>query len=310
MRIEQNKTPLISICCTTYNHDNYIKQCLEGFLMQRTNFPYEILVHEDASTDNTAEIVKEYEFKYPILFRCIYQSVNQFAKQNTLFNILLPMARGKYIALCEGDDFWTDPNKLQKQVDFLETHPDYSMVCHNVTVSGDVQQASFVSNLKEFYTAEDLASGGISIPTLSVVFRNYNLTYSASLSKTPIGDFPLFVTLSQYGKIKYLPEVMGARRVHEGGLWSSADKNKKLSYMLTTIYFMIGNYNEETNNALIQYHLKLIADSIKEGVSSDLYPKEMKWVIKIMSYYTKTRTFLRNLGLFKILKFLIRPFKK
>ena len=104
----------VSICCVTYNHENFLRQCLDGFVMQKTNFQFEILVHEDASTDGTEEIVKLYEEKYPNLFRCVYQSENQFLKQNTLVNILFKMAKGKYIALCEGDDYWTDPYKLQK----------------------------------------------------------------------------------------------------------------------------------------------------------------------------------------------------
>ena len=111
--------PLVSICCVTYNHENYLRQCLEGFMMQKTNFFYEILVHEDASKDNTAKILREFEAHYPDRFRCVFQTENQFYKQNVLINILFKMARGKYIALCEGDDYWTDPYKLQKQVDFL-----------------------------------------------------------------------------------------------------------------------------------------------------------------------------------------------
>jgi glycosyltransferase involved in cell wall biosynthesis len=294
--------PMVSICCMTFNHEKYLQQCLDGFVMQKTTFPFEILVHDDASTDKTAEIVKEYEVKYPHLFRCVYQKENQFAKQNTLFNILLPMASGKYIALCEGDDYWTDQFKLQKQIDFLENHHEFSMSCHNIEVNGNVFQASYIKNVKEFYTAKELASGEIAISTLSIVFRNYKLTYPDFFSKTPVGDFPLFVLLSQYGRIKYFPEIMGVRRVHENGLWSAADKSTKLSYLLITVYYMIGNYNEEINKILIQYHLRLIAESIKEGVSPALYPKEMKWVIKIMSYYTQVRTILRNIGILRIFK--------
>jgi glycosyltransferase involved in cell wall biosynthesis len=286
----------------TYNHENYIRQCLDGFVDQNTTFLFEVLVHDDASTDDTAKIVKEFEVKYPELFRCVYQTENQFTKKNTLFSILLPMASGKYIALCEGDDYWTDPFKLQKQVDFLENHPGFSMSCHNIEVTGNAFQASYINNVKEFYTAKEIASGEIAISTLSIVFRNYKFTYPDFLSKTPVGDFPLFLLIAQYGRIKYFPEIMGVRRVHENGLWSAADKSTKLSYLLITLYYMIGNYNEEINDALIQYHLKLVANSIKEGVSTDLYPKEMNWIIEIMSRYSQFRKVLRNFGLFGPLK--------
>ena len=138
---------LVSICCMAYNHEKFIRQCLDGFVMQKTTFAFEILVHEDASTDNTASIVSEYESKFPHLFRCVYQTENQFKKQNTLVNILFKMAKGKYIALCEGDDYWTDPLKLQKQVDFLEANEDYTICFHDVYAlypDGKMVEDSFI----------------------------------------------------------------------------------------------------------------------------------------------------------------------
>jgi len=118
--------PLVSICCITYNHENYIRDAIEGFLMQKTSFPIEIIIHDDASTDNTAQIIKEYEDKYPDLFCNIFQNENQWSKGggSIYARFLYPQARGKYIALCEGDDYWTDPLKLQKKVDFMEVNPD------------------------------------------------------------------------------------------------------------------------------------------------------------------------------------------
>ena len=306
-----NELPLVSIICTSYNHGKYISQALEGFVMQNITFPIEIIVHDDASSDNTAKIIRAYEAKYPGMFMNIYQTENQYSKGNgDVARFIFSAARGKYIAICEGDDYWTDPYKLQKQVDFLEAHPEFSLSCHNVEVVGEVQQNSYIENVKEFYTATELASGEISIPTLSVVFRNYKFDYPDSLSKTPIGDFPLFTLIAQFGKIKYFPEIMGARRVHKGGIWSSADRNAKLSALLTTIYFMIGNYKEEINKALIQYHLKLVAGSIKEGIAIDLYPKEMVWVVKIMYRYKKTKAVLSALGLIKLVRFVSGIIKK
>lgn len=113
--------PLVSICCTTYNHGKFIQDAIEGFLMQKTNFPIEIIIHDDASTDNTATIVKQYAEKHPGLIITILQTINQYSQGIKPWpNFVFPKARGKYIALCEGDDYWTDPLKLQKQVDFLE----------------------------------------------------------------------------------------------------------------------------------------------------------------------------------------------
>jgi len=115
--------PLVSIDCITYNHKQYIRDAIEGFLMQITNFPVEILIHDDASTDGTAEIIREYEKQYPWLIKPVYQTENQYSKHNGIISkIQYARARGKYLAFCEGDDYWTDPYKLQKQVDFLESN--------------------------------------------------------------------------------------------------------------------------------------------------------------------------------------------
>ena len=125
--------PVVSICCLTFNHAKYVRQCLDGFLMQETNFPIEILIHDDASTDGTDGILREYEAKYPDKVFPLYEEENKFThgyrgRMDIVFNY--SRARGKYIASCEGDDYWTDPLKLQKQVDFMESHPDYSVCFH------------------------------------------------------------------------------------------------------------------------------------------------------------------------------------
>lgn len=123
--------PLVSICCITYNHESYIRETIEGFLMQKTKFPIEVLIHDDESTDKAADIIREYENKYPDIIKPIYQFDNKYSKGisvSVTYNF--PRARGKYIAMCEGDDYWTDPSKLQKQVDFMEVNPDCSLCFH------------------------------------------------------------------------------------------------------------------------------------------------------------------------------------
>lgn len=127
--------PLLSISCITYNHALYIRNALDGFLMQKTSFAFEILIHDDASTDGTTEIIKEYEKEYPKIIKPIFEIENQWIKGrrgSEVFNY--PRAQGKYIALCEGDDYWTDPYKLQKQVDFLEQNPQFCFCCHRYKV--------------------------------------------------------------------------------------------------------------------------------------------------------------------------------
>ena len=123
---------MVSIWCITYNHEPYIRQCLEGFVMQKTNFRFEAIVHDDASTDGTAAIVREYAEKYPDIIKPIFEIENQYSKgDGSLDRIMEEVCTGKYVAFCEGDDYWIDPLKLQKQVDYLESHPEYSMCFHN-----------------------------------------------------------------------------------------------------------------------------------------------------------------------------------
>ena len=134
---------IVSISCVTYNHAPYIRQCLDGFLAQECNFQYEILIHDDASIDGTQEIIKEYAAKHPDIFKPMLQTINQYSQSvrgmNATFN--LPRVKGKYIALCEVDDYWTDPFKLQKQVDFLENNDDY-VACqhHRIILDQDYNQ--------------------------------------------------------------------------------------------------------------------------------------------------------------------------
>ena len=125
--------PLISICCITYNHVNYIRECINGFILQKTNFTFEILIFDDASTDGTDKIIKEFSSTYSNIITFL-QTENQWGKNDGFINYLLPAAKGKYIAICEGDDYWTDHLKLQKQVDFLERNHNYVMCFHNVKI--------------------------------------------------------------------------------------------------------------------------------------------------------------------------------
>lgn len=128
---------MVSICCLVYNHKNYIRQALDSFLMQKTNFKFEILINDDCSTDGTTEIIKEYEAKYPDIIKPLYHEENQYSKSYRQGNMMsitfnFPRVTGKYVAMCEGDDFWTDELKLQKQVDIMEANPDCSFCAHTV----------------------------------------------------------------------------------------------------------------------------------------------------------------------------------
>ena len=124
--MRENEPLMVTILCLVYNHESYIRQCLEGFVMQKTNFRFEAIVHDDASTDGTAAIIREYAEKYPDIIKPIFETENQYSKgDGSLGRIMTAHTHGKYVAICEGDDYWIDPLKLQRQVDFLEGNPEY-----------------------------------------------------------------------------------------------------------------------------------------------------------------------------------------
>ena len=144
------KTPLVSVICLTYNHEKYIRRCLEGLLKQKTGFDYEVIVHDDASTDATPDLVREYAEKAPDIIKPILQKENRFSRGLSIIEpVILPVLRGKYVAMCEGDDYWTDPLKLEKQVRALADHPDCRLCLHlvdNVTEQGEPMNATSFSH--------------------------------------------------------------------------------------------------------------------------------------------------------------------
>ncbi len=230
--------PLVSICCITYNHKNYIHDAIEGFLMQKTDFPIEIIIHDDASTDGTAEIIKEYADKNPGLFVTILQTENQWSKGiKPSLTYVWPRARGKYIALCEGDDYWTDPLKLQKQVDFLEENPDYSLCFHaSKTIrNNDPQNFSIIRPRKlpsnrKFEMKHIILGGGGFMATNSMLFLKDRIQGRPEwMNNAPVGDIPLMLLLASKGEIGYIDDVMSVYRVMSSSTsWSTAIKHKAL----------------------------------------------------------------------------------
>ncbi len=247
--------PLVSICCITYNHEKYIRDAIEGFLIQKTDFPIEIIIHDDASTDNTANIIREYEKKYPEKFLCIYQKENQWSKGiRPSPTYVWPKARGKYIALCEGDDYWTDPYKLQKQVDILEAHPEYSMC---FTARDVVDEKNNILRTEKYenkiYTTKDVVEGFIPA-TQTIVMKNYKDLGAFLLknSNHPSGDRLVAYYCSLLGDIYYLDEKTACYRESGEGVWSSFDywqKREKRFERFREFYNILGI--DEYNFSLI-----------------------------------------------------------
>lgn len=230
--------PLVSISCITYNHGKYIRDAIEGFLMQKTTFPVEILIHDDASTDQTVSIVKEYEEKYPQLIKPIYQTENQYSKRDgTIGRLQRGRARGKYYATCEGDDYWTDPLKLQKQVDFLETNPEYGMIHSNFTTSNG-ERFSINSYPKNDQYLTGFLSGSISIGTLTVLYRKElyeSLPKYYQEKKFRIGDLPLWIEFANASKIKYLADKTAMYRVLENSASHSSNIDEVIGFRKSSL---------------------------------------------------------------------------
>ncbi|MBR0500097.1 MAG: glycosyltransferase [Bacteroidales bacterium] len=245
--------PLVSICCVVYNHEKFLKQCLEGFLMQQTEFDFEIIVHDDASKDRSQSIIRDYCQQYPALFRAILQTENQFSQGRRILPILLQNARGKYFALCEGDDYWTDPLKLQKQVDYMEKHDDCYMSTHASfwEVDGNlVTRGCQYEDERDLTTDEVIRNGGLYLATASLIFRRELLDSKPQwMKKADIGDYPLQIWGSVRGKLHYFPQQMCVYRYQVPGSWTDNLRKTGINtqHLLTEVAWL-KSFDEETKH--------------------------------------------------------------
>lgn len=227
-------SPLVTIQCLTYNHEKYIRKCLDGFVMQKTNFRFEAIVHDDASTDGTAKIVREYADKYPDIIKPIFETENQYSRSGGSLNrIMYEHTLGKYVALCEGDDYWTDPYKLQKQVDFLETHSDYSMCFHSAYIINDIKHIVTIKcsdiNDRE-YSADEVFSSWI-VPTASIVYNRVAENYQTKHNSWILnGDIVIILKCAQTGRLWGMSDKMSAYRIHDTGV--TYDEHRKIQRQL------------------------------------------------------------------------------
>ena len=216
----------VSVCMITYNHEPFVRQAIDSVLMQEADFEYELVIGEDCSTDGTRQIVVGYARQYPSRIRLLLPEHNQGMIPNAVAT--LTACRGQYVALLEGDDYWTHPHKLQKQVDFLEAHPECSMCFHNAEVIYEDQSREprnyCPSGQKEISGLEDILKEDF-IPTCSVMFRRGVIRELPDwYHLVRMGDWPLLLLLAEKGKIGYIDDVMGVYRVHSGGTWSSLSR--------------------------------------------------------------------------------------
>lgn len=230
--------PLVVIQCTAYNHEPYIRDALQGFIMQKTDFPFVAIVHDDASTDKTAEIIREYAEKYPNIILPIYETENQYSKKDAGVGPIMKLAckasGAKYIAWCEGDDYWTHPKKLQKQIDFLEAHADYSMCVSNVMNLSNREYSASQWNIDKDRTLksrEIIMNGGLFLASCSLVFRSSYFYGMPDITKyLHVGDYPLQIYMAFRGKVQQLAENLCVYRIAAQGSWTENIKKKIYDY--------------------------------------------------------------------------------
>lgn len=218
--------PIVIVWCLTYNQKDFIRDALNGFVMQQTNFPFEVVVHDDASTDGTTDIIMEFAERYPEIIKPMIEVENQWQKGGLKHIISIMNSkhrRGKYISFCEGDDYWTDSHKLQRQVDFLESHPDYSMCFHSAKKKYETNATAWIDceNIQDKdYDATDIFINW-TVPTASVLCRKEAMDFYANLKHPErIQNYDIFIILScaMVGKLRGMQKQMSVYRIQGDGL--------------------------------------------------------------------------------------------
>lgn len=261
----------VSVAMITYNHEQFIAQAIESALMQQVNFDYEIVIGEDCSTDITRSIVISYQQKYPHKIRLLLPETNLGINRN--FMATLQSCQREYIALLEGDDYWISPYKLQKQVDFLDAHPECSICFHNSKhFYQDNSYEPYYSNQpdqKEISTIDDLLTYNF-IPTASTMFRRGLFgPFPDWFLDLYGGDWPLHILNAQYGSIGYINEVMVATRIHKGGAWNGISKIKQLEGVIKNYLIMRENLavmrNKVTQTQISKCYFELAEEYMNLG---------------------------------------------
>ncbi len=302
----------VSIICTAFNHEKYIRDALDGFLRQKTNFNFEVIIHDDASVDKTADIIREYQAKYPEIIKPIFQTENHYSKKVPVCaTFMLPVAKGRYFAFCEGDDYWCDELKLQKQIDYLEQHHEYVACVHNTEfyyLGTGKREIKYTNTDRDLGLIDCVMSGGQSFHTSSVVVRRNVYLSKPQFTKVidGVGDYPSSIYYSLSGKIRYIGDVMSIYRCGTKGSWSDrvrSDRSKTLKIMNSII---------EMLQMADEYSKKQYNDIFSEAIEFQYYQigiirQDFKTVIRIKKFFNRERVTKKiRYILFAYLPFLIK----
>lgn len=293
--------PLVSICCITFNHVDFIEDALKGFLNQNTTFPFEIIIHDDASNDGTSEIVKSYLAAYPTIIRLVLQTENQYSLGRKITASLLPLCRGKYIALCEGDDYWIDNDKLTKQIDTFRRDEEVSIVFHKALELNHYRKE--ISPICDHFDSDRFISSSLAflkrgsfMPTASLVFKNTEIyPLIEILNHSPVADFFIQTFFSLNGKVVYLNFSGSIYRTNINGSWSSLQKDQskkiKTSYdMFRAVDYAYGVLKSKNRSWYLGFPLSfyLISYSWRQ-------PTKIKKIKAFFREFSRIRYFSRSL---------------
>lgn len=314
----------VSICCITYNHEKYIEQALKSFLEQKVDFKYEILIHDDCSSDKTSDIIRRYERLYPDIIKPIYQSVNQYSIgiTNVTQRYNFPRARGKYIAICEGDDYWTDNKKLQKQVDILDSDPNISL-CFHAAKALAMDSSYPETNIRpykndRFLSAAEVIDKTSAYPTASLMFPSKHIKELPDFFATaPVMDIPLQIILASKGLSFYIDSYMSVYRVGVSGSWTKdlqkgdfIKKQHKYFKEIKATYEAFDSYTDYAYSPFVKnsinriYFLILVNTKNYKKVLSKKYKHffaelspRTRFYIKFEFYFPLIYKLIRNLAL-------------
>lgn len=306
------RNPLVSVVMITYNHEHFIQQAIEGVVGQQTEFGVELIIGEDCSPDNTRQIALEYQRKYPEKIRVLISEKNIGAHEN--FLSVYAAARGQYIALCEGDDYWVSKNKLQKQVEVFETNEDVSLCFHDQVAfnNSNGTQVKFLTrpDNRNRYSLEDLVLRNF-IPNASSMHKKLDLNgYRKLLSGCNLGDWFLHVLSAERGHVQYVEGLLSAYRVHDDGCWSSLTSIKRYSFTIRA-YQNINEYTKFTykkkiNSMICKYYYRMAT----AYMASNDYNGARNVAIQILKYvrYDKYVKCIGYVSKKKYLKAILKPF--
>jgi len=274
----KNEEIMVSVICMCYNHEKYIKDALESFVNQKTSFKYEVFVHDDASTDKSADIIREYEKKYPEIIKPIYQTENQHSQGvKAVKTHILPKISGKYLAFCEGDDYWTDENKLQKQVDFLESHPEFDVCVHNTEVeymASNKIEIRLPMEDNEIKLLDILKENNRYHTSSLLVRKEFYINKPFWVYMIPgIGDLPSSIYYTASGRVMCFGDVMSHYRCGVAGSWTERQEksfkkqitdNKNIVKMLKAAnrYYEY-KYSKTFKKFILKYEFHVIKGYIK-----------------------------------------------